>query len=390
MFLRKSIAKQTGFALRLANHVGAAAAIDGRNLVFSPLSLHSMLSLIAAGSKGPTRDEILPVLGSANLGELSSLASRIVSVVLSDASASGGPRIVFSNGVWVDRSVSLKPSFKQIASETYKAEAKTVDFQSNADQVAKEVNAWVENLTSGLIKGLLPSGSVDHETRLVFGNALYFKGLWDKKFDATGTTNSEFHLLDGSSVQVPFMTSEDKQLLSAHDGFKVLGLPYKKGVDGRQFSMYLFLPDAQDGLWSLLEKLKDLGSLDRYLPARKVAVGEFKIPKFKVSFGFEASEVLKALGLELLFSENCDLSEMVDSPTGQNLYVPSVIHKSFIEVNEEGTEAAAASVVVVLGSARVYQPPLDFVADHSFLFLIREDRTGVILFVGHVINPLLV
>ncbi|KAH7673536.1 Serpin family protein [Dioscorea alata] len=389
MFLREAIAKQTGFALRLANHVGAT--MDGRsNLVFSPLSLHLILSLIAAGSKGPTCDQILPVLGAASPGELSSLASRIVSVALSDASASGGPRIVFSNGAWVDRSVSLKPSFKQIASKKYKAEVKTVDFQSNADQVAKEVNSWVENLTSGLIKDLLPSGSVDHSTRLIFGNALYFKGLWEKKFDAMETTDSEFHLLDGSSVQVPFMTSEDKQLLSAHDGFKVLGLPYKRGVDGRQFSMYLFLPDAQDGLWSLSEKLKDLGSLDRYLPAQKVAVGDFKIPRFKISFGFEASEVLKALGLELLFSENCDLSEMVDLPTGQNLYVTSVIHKSFIEVNEGGTEAAAASAVIMCGSAPVFLPPLDFVADHPFLFLIREDMTGVVLFVGHVINPLLV
>ncbi|KAH7673537.1 Serpin family protein [Dioscorea alata] len=388
MDLRESIAKQTGFALRLANHVGAAIAGDS-NLAFSPLSLHVVLGLIAAGSNGPTRDQILSLVSSDSSDELSSLASQIVSVVLSDASASGGPRVVFSNGVWVDGSVSLKPSFKQIVSGTYKAEARAVDFQSNADQVAKEVNSWVENVTSGLIKELLPSGSVDHSTRLVFGNALYFKGAWDKKFDATKTADSEFHLLDGGSVPVPFMTTKDKQLLSAHDGFKVLGLPYKKGVDGRQFSMYLFLPDAQDGLWSLSEKLKDLGSLDRYLPARKVAVGAFKIPKFKVSFGFEASEVLKGLGLELPFSANCDLSEMVDSPTGQKLYVSSVFHKSFIEVNEEGTEAAAASAAVV-SLRSLPLPPLDFVADHPFMFLIREDMTGVVIFVGHVINPQLV
>ena len=118
------------------------------------------------------------------------------------------------------------------------------------------MNSWVENVTSGLINELLPSGYVDHNTRLVFGNALYFKGAWDKKFDATKTTDSDFHLLDGRSLQVPFMTGKDKQLLSAHNGFKVLGLPYKKGVDGGQFSMYLFLPDARDGLWSLSEKLK--------------------------------------------------------------------------------------------------------------------------------------
>ena len=130
MDLRESIAKQTGFALRLANHVGRGIA-GGSNLAFSPLSLHVVLGLIAAGSKGPTRDQILSLVGSASSDELSCFASQIVAVVLSDASASGGPRVVFSNGVWVDGSVSLKPSFKQIVSETYKAEAKAVDFQSN-------------------------------------------------------------------------------------------------------------------------------------------------------------------------------------------------------------------------------------------------------------------
>ncbi|KAM0937411.1 putative Serpin family protein [Dioscorea sansibarensis] len=371
--------------------ITGAAIARGSNLAFSPLSLHVILGLIAAGSKGPTLDQILSLLGVASSDDLSSLASQIVAVVLADASVSGGARVVSSNGVWFDGSVSLRPSFKQIVSETYKAEAKAVDFQSNADQVAKEVNSWVENVTSGLINELLPSGYVDHNTRLVFGNALYFKGAWDKKFDATKTTDSDFHLLDGSSLQVPFMTGKDKQLLSAHNGFKVLGLPYKKGVDGRQFSMYLFLPDARDGLWSLSEKLKDLGSLDCYLPTRKVAVGEIKIPRFKVSFGFEASEILKGLGLDLPFSANGDLSEMVDSPTGRNLYVSSVFHKSFVEVNEEGTEAAAASAaVILLGSALHVSPPLDFVADHPFMFLIREDKAGVVMFVGHVINPQLV
>ncbi|KAJ0963411.1 hypothetical protein J5N97_028533 [Dioscorea zingiberensis] len=385
MDLRDSIANQTSFALRLANHVGARIAADS-NLAFSPLSLHVVLGLIAAGSKGPTRDQILSILGSASPDDLSSLSSQTVSVVLADASGGGGPRIVFSNGVWVDASASLKPSFKQIVTETYKAEAKAVDFQSKADEVAKEVNSWVNNMTSGLIKELLPSGSIDHNTRLVFGNALYFKGAWDKKFDATETTDSEFHLLNGSSVQVPFMTSKEKQFLSAHDGFKVLGLPYKKGIDERQFSMYLFLPDTQDGLWSLSEKLRDIGSLDRYLPGNKVAVGKFKIPRFKVSYGFEASDVLKGFGLDLPFSVNCDLTEMVDA---QNLYVSSIFHKSFIEVNEEGTEAAAASAVVVkFGSC--LSIPLDFVADHPFMFLIREDLTGVVMFIGHVLNPQLV
>jgi len=271
---------------------------------------------------------------------------------------------------------------------SFKAEAKAVDFQSKAVEVAKEVNSWVENVSAGLIKELLPAGSVDSTTRLVFGNALYFKGAWERKFDASETKESEFFLLDGNSVQAQFMTTKEKQYVSSYDDFSVLKLPYKQGEDNRQFSMYIFLPDAKDGLWNLLEKMSsESGFLHHHLPRQKAAVEKFKMPKFKISFGFEASEALKGLGLVLPFSGG-DLTEMVDSPVGHNLYVSSIFHKSFIEVNEEGTEAAGASAAVVtLRSLPV--GPFDFVADHPFAFVIREDMTGVVLFTGHVLNPLL-
>lgn len=253
--------------------------------------------------------------------------------------------------------------------------------------VANEVNSWVENVTSSLIKELLPPGSVDSDTRLVLGNALYFKGSWTENFDASKTLNSEFYLLNGTSVEVAFMTSRKKQFLSSYDGFKVLRLPYKQGEDKRSFSMCIFLPDAKDGLWSLEEKLNSKSELlTRFLPMQKVEVNKFKLPKFKISFGFEASGMLIGLGLVSPFSADADLSEMVDSPIG--LYVSSIFHKSFIEVNEEGTEAAAASAAVIkLRSLSLPMNPLDFEADHPFMFLIREDMTGVVLFTGHVLNP---
>lgn len=257
-----------------------------------------------------------------------------------------------------------------------------------AAEVTSTVNSWAEKETSGLIKEVLPSGSVDSTTRLIFANALYFKGAWDEKFDASATKESDFHLLNGSSVRVPFMTSKKKQVVGAYDGFKVLGLPYKQGEDKRRFSMYFFLPDAKDGLPALVEKVGS-GSrfLDRHLPEQKAEVGDFRIPKFKISFGFEASKLLKELGLVLPFSGGADLTEMVDSLVGQNLYVSSIFHKSFIEVNEEGTEAASASAAVI--ALRGLPPPkMDFVADHPFLFLIREDLTGTVLFIGHVLDPL--
>ncbi|KAI4316751.1 hypothetical protein L6164_024699 [Bauhinia variegata] len=263
-----------------------------------------------------------------------------------------------------------------------------VDFQTKAAEVCQEVNSWAEKETSGLIKEVLPAGSVDCSTRLIFANALYFKGAWNDKFDASQTEDYDFYLLSGGSVKVPFMTSEKKQFISAFDGFKVLALPYKQGEDKRRFSMYFFLPDAEDGLPALVDKVgSESGFLERHIPNQKVDVGDFRIPRFKISFGCEISNVLKELGVVLPFSGG-DLTEIVDSPVGQNLYVSSIFHKSFIEVNEESTEAAAATATTMLLSSLQFETGVDFVADHPFLFLIREDMTGTVVFVGHVLNPL--
>uniref|UniRef100_A0ACD5W9N4 Uncharacterized protein n=1 Tax=Avena sativa TaxID=4498 RepID=A0ACD5W9N4_AVESA len=393
--IRLSIAHQTRFALRLASAVFSASDSKGSkgNAAFSPLSLHVALSLVAAGAGGATRDQLAATLGAAGPGDaesLHALAEQVVQVVLADASAAGGPRVAFGNGVFVDASLPLKPSFKDLAVGKYKAETQSVDFQTKAAEVAVQVNSWVEKITTGLIKEILPAGSVDNTTRLVLGNALYFKGAWTEKFDASKTTDDKFHLLDGSSVQAPFMTTTKKQYLLASDSLKVLKLPYQQGGDKRQFSMYILLPEAQDGLSNLANKLStDPEFIEKHIPSQKVPVGQFKLPKFKISFGFEASDLLKGLGLQLPFSAEADLTEMVDSPVAKKLCVSSVFHKSFVEVNEEGTEAAAATAAVIMLRSMAFEPvKMDFVADHPFLFLIREDITGVVLFIGHVANPL--
>lgn len=254
-------------------------------------------------------------------------------------------------------------------------------------EVTGEVNSWAEEKTGGLIKDILPPGSVDHTTRLILTNAIYFKGSWTEKFDPSVTRDAEFHLLTGGAVKVPFMTSTKKQFAAVFDGFKVLGLPYKQGEDKRRFSMYIFLPDAKDGLHALAENLvSGSGFLDKHIPRTKVQVQQFLIPKFKISFEFEASKVLKGLGLESPFTGTGGLTEMVEPPSGQDLYVSSIFHKSFIEVNEEGTEAAAATAAVI--ALKSLPMTMDFVADHPFLFVIRENVTGVVLFIGHILNPL--
>jgi serpin B len=271
------------------------------------------------------------------------------------------------------------------------------DIVLKALEVTKEVNSWVEKKTKGLIKNLLPPNQVNSLTEFIFANALYFKGAWAEEFATSKTKDYDFRLLNGSSVKVPFMTSKNKQYISVFYGFKVLRLLYepyifKQGEHWREFSIYIFLPDAKDGLLALIKKVASESEfLEHKRPREKVKVGDFRIPRFNISFGLETSDVLKELGVVLPFSPG-GLTKMVDSPIDQDFYVSSIFHKSFIEVNEKGTEAAAVTVAAgtCMCAPHISPPriPIDFVADHPFLFFIREDFSGTILFIGQVLNPL--
>jgi serpin B len=192
-------------------------------------------------------------------------------------------------------------------------------------------------------------------------------------------------------IKTPFMSSSGRQFIAVYDGFKVLKLPYKQGKDWRQFSFYIFLPDnPSDGLLNLSMKLSsEPDFLNRHIPVEKVPVGNFRIPKFNISREFKFSDILKNLGLVLPFEMTGDFSEMVDSPEVDKYNVSEIIHKCFVAVNEEGTEAAVASAAILkVGCARQTGKPIDFVADRPFLFLIREDKTGFVLFTGLLVNPL--
>ncbi|CAN6712368.1 unnamed protein product [Malus baccata var. baccata] len=331
-------------------------------MVYSPLSIHTVLSLIAAGAKGHTKDQLLSFLNSKSTNKLNTLASDLLPRVFINRSPSGGPYLSFANGLWVDKSLTIKPSFKEVVDCSYKATVNQVDFQTKANEARVEVNSWAEKETDGLIKEFLRPGSVDRMTTLIFANEL---GRITLK---QGEQN--FHLLDGISVQATFMTRNADQIIKAFDGFKVLKLPYKQGDDKtRNFSIYVILPDAKDEI------------------------------------GF-ASKVLKDLGLVLPFTSN--VTEMLYSTPAEDAYISGILHEFFIKVNEDGTEvlrqmpqhlklswflheAAAISAVVLLGSSLSTGPPpqkMDFVADHTFIFLIREENTKTVHHVGHVLNPL--
>ncbi|XP_073222918.1 serpin-ZX-like [Cicer arietinum] len=394
MDIDELISHQTNVSLNITKHLFSKEECKNKNIVFSPLSLQVTLSIVANGTEGPAQHQLLSFLGFKSIERLNSFVSQLIFIVFSSASHVGGPHLSFVNGVWVQESLSLYPSFKEIVTCDYNAALTFVDFLTKSDEVRNEVNLWAEKMTNGFIKSLIPARSIKNTSELIFANALYFKGKWDQDFDTSKTKEYDFHLLNGNSVKVPFMTStNDHQRISVFDGFKVVGLDYKHGNDRRRFFMYIFLPDTKDGLSSLIEKVtSDSDFIKHKLPFSNVKVGDFRIPTFKISYGVEnLMNVVMELGVVLPFSPPGGMTKLVDSFIGKHNFVTNIHHKSFIEVNEEGTrpDYRMDHFCIASGYRDDHIPPrIDFVADHPFFFLIREDLTETILFTGQVLNPL--
>ncbi|WZZ39435.1 hypothetical protein YC2023_035694 [Brassica napus] len=251
------------------------------------------------------------------MDELKAVFSEIATIVLADGSASGSPKISNVNGVWMEQSLGVDPSLKDLFENFFKATCALVDFRFKAEEVREEVNAWASSHTNGLIKVILPPGSVTSETASIFGNAIYFKGTWEEKFPKSLTRHFDFHLLNGKS--------------------------------------------------RVASSSSTLGFLDSHTPIKQVEVGVFRIPKFKIDFGFEASKAFNGLNLDSL----------------------SLNHKALVEIDEDGAEAAAVTVLRCCSGGRGFSSGrrIDFVADHPFLFMIREDKTGTVLFVGQIFDP---
>ncbi|KAL6658122.1 hypothetical protein ACP70R_003708 [Stipagrostis hirtigluma subsp. patula] len=400
---------QTALAARLLVRFAAGATADGRNLIFSPLSIHVALALMSAGASGPTLDEILAVAGAPSREALTEfVAGAMVGRVLADRSGAGGPSVAFACGAWTDRRRPLKPAYRDTIVGKFKGSASNVDFLDHPIESRKQINAWVAEATRGLISELDNPYQQRRATVNVVVNAIYFKGEWRDPFKNENTVDREFHRLDGSSVDVPFMQSWSNQLIVCHEGFKVLKLPYKvmgdeasQGFNWKQwqsipkFSMCVFLPSAQDGLPGLVEKMTSSpGFLHNHLPVKSVAVGNFRLPRFKLAFGGSIVEDLQSLGLVLPFDPlGHRMTEMVeDDATDGPIYVADVIHKAVVDVNEEGSEAAAATESdddMGFSLYDDYEPPkpVDFVADHPFAFFIIEETSGAIIFAGHVLDP---
>ncbi|KAJ0238006.1 Serpin domain-containing protein [Hirschfeldia incana] len=365
----KEMNKQNDVAMFLTEKVISALARNS-NFVFSPSSINAVLTMVAVTTEKETlRSFIFSILRASSIDELTTVFHDVANTVLVDGSEDGGPKIAAVNGVWIEQSLSVSPSKKDLVQNFFKAAFAQVDFRFKSEQVCKEVNEWASRHTNDLIKYILPPRSVTSDTDWIYGNAIYFKGAWKHKFPKNLTSEEEFYHLDGTSVSVPFMTTTSSmQYVREYDDFKVLKLSFKQGRDdSRRFSMYIYLPDEKDGLGNLVKRMASTpGFLDSHIPSEKVPVDEFRIPKFKIEFGFEASRAFKELELESV----------------------SLHHKALVEIDEDGAEAA---VVTVTGGRRGSRGSTvrltDFVADHPFLFLIKEDRSGTVMFIGQIFDP---
>ncbi|XP_057993865.1 serpin-ZXA isoform X2 [Hevea brasiliensis] len=380
------------------------------------------------GSTGRSLEQLLSFLESESISDLNKQSSQILAITTSERSPMSShqesmsghqrpfssyslsgiagpsisdhqaPIIGFVNRLWVDHRFPLKESFKEIAKDVYNVEVRTVDFVTQVKQMKNEANLWAKRATKGLIKKFLPPCCFDKYSMLVLANALYFKGTWGPTFETSRTCHEAFHLLGGATIKVPFMTggsgSGIRLFYGSFEGFKLLKLPYKNDQDDKQFCMYIFLPDKKNGLQKLIENINsDPRLLSGQLELEKVELCKMWIPKMKFSYHIEVSSVMKELGLTLPFKETGrELAEMVDYADSRKVRVSKLIHKSRIQVNKKGKEAAACNDLlseVTSGPDVHLGPPPSFVADHPFIFMIKEEGSGVVFFVGAVLNPLL-
>ncbi|XP_059281565.1 serpin-Z10-like [Lycium ferocissimum] len=307
-------------------------------------------------------------------------------------SNSGGLDLSFLNGMWVAHKHKLRDSFKQLATTLYKTEPRVVDFERKV-MVVEEVNLWANIASKGLITEILEPKHINNKTTVLFANALYFKGTWN--FDQERTIDKEFYLLNGDKISVPFMTGCYDYSYGSFEGYQVAKIPYEIGKkdDKKEFSMFIFLPNKKKGLPSLLGKVKsDPKFFTQDFRIRYESLDAFYIPKFKFSYTAmkQVKQTMKEMGLTLPFSKKCkEITEIV-KPKGP-FFINRILQKAFIEVNEKGTEAAAVTVLDDDMGFSLYDeiiPLPRFVADHPFLFMIREEASKLVLFTGAVLNPL--
>lgn len=354
---------------------GRLAAKEG-NGFFSPQSIHAALAMTYAGARGETARQMAKVLHAPADPEKFHPAVADASRRIFGFGLPSGHELFAANSIWVRDRLRLTDEFSRLMRDFYGATLYRVNFAKDPAAARQRINHWVEQHTNDRIKDLLQPDQVTRDTGLILTNALYFKGAWLDRFSVKQTQPRDFHLGPDKVVSVPMMQQTGQFRYADRGAFKVLELPY----EGEATSMLVFLPSQPDGLPSLEANLlkNQLSAWLRGTPKQSVVVG---MPRFRLTSTYELKPVLAELGMTDAFSSAADFSGMTGK---KELFIGAVAHKAFLDVNEDGTEAAAATAVVMLRSAR---PQATFIVDRPFVLLIRDNRTGTVLFMGRVVNP---
>jgi serpin B len=366
------------FALDLYRQLAA-----GDNLFFSPLSISVAMAMTYAGAAGGTADEMAsalrfslpqerlhPAFGWLDL----QLASRGQGAQGTD----GQPfRLSVSNSLWGERQASFESAFLDTLARNYGAGIKLLDFIASPEPSRLRINDWVAQRTEQRIRDLLPAGAIASYTRLVLVNAVYFNAAWESQFSAAATADATFTRLDGTTATVPLMRQTEYFSYAEGSGYQAVELPY----DGGELAMLVVLPAA--GQFSAFEQAFDnakFTEIQAALAARYVNLG---LPRFKLEGGFSVKTALQALGMNAAFGDLADFSGI---SAGEAWRISDIYHKAYADVDERGTEAAAATAVVV-GTTSVPPEPVVFRADRPFIFAIVDRQTDTLVFLGRVVAP---
>jgi serpin B len=368
-----------------AGNTRFAADLYGRlrsqpgNLFLSPFSISAALAMTSAGAKGTTLAEMTKVLHLP--ADPHPAFGQLVARVNGTGPLKRGYQLTTANAIWGQTGYPWRPEFTGLLQKHYGAGFVETDFKANPEAARAQINGWVEKETREKIKDLIGPGIIDPLTRIVLTNAIYFKGDWQSQFKKEQTRQQPFHTADGSKAEVPLMTQERTFAYAEADGVQVLELPYLKN----ELAMVVMLPAKADGL-PQVEAGLTAEKLAGWAAAAKPALTRVFLPRFKAEAKFRLNEPLQALEMRAAFGGGADFTGMHASP--EQIYIAHVLHKAFVDVNEEGTEAAAATAVVSKRAPSPAPPePKLFRADRPFLFLIRENATGSVLFLGRYVGP---
>ncbi len=359
---------------------GQLAKSDG-NLFVSPYSISSALSMTYAGAKGKTAEEMASTLHLAlPQNKLHAAAGNLMKHFNTKLFDPPPYQLSVANALWGQKGFSFLPDFVRTTEVNYGAKLAELNFMASPDASRQTINAWVEKQTKDKIKKLIPPGAITVDTRLVLTNAIYFKSPWQNKFLEKDTKKEDFTLASGKKVKASMMAKLEKTRYVNTGALQAVTIPYQ----AHALEMIVLLPKDAAGL-AQLEKGLTVAQLDQLLKKMKTHDVNLKLPKFKVTSEFQLKDTLSQMGMPTAFTGNADFSGMT---TQQKLFISAVIHKAFVDVNEAGTEAAAATAVIMMGGGVPQPAPkANFHADHPFLFLIRENATGSILFMGRVASP---